>query len=100
MTATITDEKGEEKDYDNGSDEEDCTATTAAPPPQATGPTLPLQRLLKRWQQWWQDGIVACGGAWWPKPVFLCFFSHQKQVTSDTLHGSFPLDSGWIPDSG
>ena len=102
MTATITDEKGEEKDYDNGSDEEDCTAATAAPPPQAAaaGPTPPLQRLLKRWQQWWQDGIVACGGAWWPKPVFLCFFSHQKQVTSDTLHGSFPLDSGWIPDSG
>ena len=82
MTATITDEKGKEKDYDNDSDEEDCTATTAAPPPQATGPTPPLQHLLKWWQQWWQDGIVACGGARWPKPVFLCFFS---QLTKSRL---------------
>jgi hypothetical protein len=78
MTATITYEKGEEKDDGNDSDEEDCTATTAAPPPQAAGPTLPLQRLLRQWQQWRQDGIVACGGAWWPKPldaiIDACFF--------------------------
>jgi len=33
------------------------------PPPQTTTAALPLLPLIKQWQQQWQHGVAACGGA-------------------------------------
>ena len=34
------------------------------PPSQVSTPASPLLPLIKQWQQWWQHGVVACGGEW------------------------------------
>jgi hypothetical protein len=65
-----------EEEDDHNSKEDDCAAaatTTAAaadaplplpqPSPQAAKPAPPLLDLIKQWQQWWQHGVAACGGA-------------------------------------